>query len=73
MPFENEPVQRTWNELARQLRCSRGKAMSLKPELQECGVIFYMWIGRPPRKTLCFWKSELVRWTRLRGHKNEPI
>jgi hypothetical protein len=73
MPYENEPVQRTGLELARQLGCSRGKVYRLLPELRSAGVVFYMWVGRPPRKTLCFWRSELVRWCRLRGHKNEII
>jgi len=73
MPFEGERAQVGWNALAECLGCSISKARRLKGELEEAGVIFRMNLGRPPRRRVCFWQSELVRWTRLKGHKREPV
>lgn len=73
MPYDNETVQVGIEELAKRLGVSERKVHRLLPELRSAGVAFEMWVGKPPKKRICFWQSELVRWTRIRGHKGEPI
>jgi len=36
-----------------------------------CGAIFFMRVGRPKRRMLSFWPSEIRRWARLKGSKAE--
>ena len=34
-------------------------------KLLDCGAIFYMRLGKPPRRRVCFRQSEIRKWTRL--------
>jgi hypothetical protein len=72
-PLEGENVREGWKSLAELLGVSETKAFSLKDELAACGAIFYMTKGRPPQRRMCFWPSDIRKWTRLKGSKGETI
>ena len=73
MPRPDETSLRGWTTLAHHLGCSVAKAKRYREELLDAGVIFYMYQGRPPRKQLHFWLSQLIRWTALKGNKRETL
>jgi len=63
-----------WKAIAEMFNCSERKMRSHRNELKKSGAIFYMWMGRPPRKRVCAWPSRLQRWTALKTAKyNEVI
>jgi len=69
--MDNEGMQRGWKALADYLKISERKTRGLKGELMACGAIFFMRVGRPKRRMLSFWPSEIRRWARLKGSKEE--
>ena len=62
-----------WKAIAEIFGCSERKMRSLRGELQELGVIFYMRQGRPPRKRVCAFPSLLKRWSGLKASRGEII
>jgi hypothetical protein len=73
MPEEDEEALQTWASLARFFNCSERKIIRYKDELLACGAIFYMNLGRPPRKTVCAFPHRLRKWAGLKGQKGEII
>lgn len=62
-----------WKNLAAMLNCSEGKIRGYKDELLTSGVIFYMNLGTPPRKTLSFFPSKVRNWAGRKGAAGEII
>jgi len=69
--MNDEEMRRGWKALADYLKISERKARGLKGELTACGAVFFMRVGRPKRRMLSFWPSEIRRWARLKGSKAE--
>lgn len=60
-----------WKEIARFLKIPVRTAQRRRGMLIQTGVIFPRLEGRPPRKIVCAWESNLVRLSMLRGQKWE--
>lgn len=73
MPMEGEQAQCGWKLLAEYMGFSERKAFRLRNELKDCRAVFYVRLGRPPRKRVCWFPSEIRRWARLKGAKGEVI
>jgi hypothetical protein len=73
MPLEGEEVQGEWRDLACFLGLSERKTRGLKQELSICGAVFYMRMGSPPKRRVCWFPSEIRKWCRLKGAKGEVI
>ena len=69
----DEELQRGWHSLAAFLKISERKARSLKGELSACGAVHFTRVGKPPRRVLSFWPSEIRKWARLKASKGETI
>ena len=70
--MDNE-LQRGWRALAEFLKISERKARGLRVELAGCGAIHFTRVGKPPRRVLSFWPSEIRKWARLKASKGETI
>lgn len=68
-----ETAQAGWEKLAAMLGLSKRSAIKRKDELEACGVIFYMRVGRPPRRMVHFFPSRVMKWTGLKAAKGEMI
>jgi len=75
MPDEEpeEVARKHWSSLAAMLNCSEGKIRGYKNELLTSGVIFYMNLGTPPRKTLMYFPSRVRNWAGRKGAAGEII
>lgn len=73
MPFQGENAQFGWKLLAEYMGFSERKAFRLQDELRSCGAVFYVMLGRPPKRRVCWFPSEIRRWARLKGAKGEVI
>ena len=74
MPEEDdETTIQSWAAIANFFNCSERKIRSYKDELLAAGVIFYMYLGSPPRKTVCAFPSKLRNWAGLKGQRGEII
>jgi hypothetical protein len=62
-----------WKKIAHMFNCSERKMQSLREELVNSGAIFYMKLGRPPRKRVCAFPSVLRNWSILKSSKREMI
>lgn len=62
-----------WKAIAKIFNCSERKMISLKAELCACGAIFYMNLGRPPRKRVCAFPSILKVWQIKKSSKGQMI
>ena len=62
-----------WKAISRIFPFSERKVRSLKDELADCGAIFYTRLGRPPRRRVAAFASELRTWIRLKASKREII
>lgn len=71
--MENQTVVYGWKAFANMLKISESKARRLKAELMENEVIFYARVGKAHRRRLCFWPSQVIRWTVLKGKRGEII
>jgi hypothetical protein len=60
-----------WKAIAALFNVSERKMRYLKQELQESGVIFYMRVGRPPKRRICAFPSRLKVWAALKSTKHE--
>jgi hypothetical protein len=69
--MNDEEMRRGWKALADYLKISESKARRMKGELTACGAVFFMRVGKPPRRRLSFWPSEIRKWARLKGSKGE--
>jgi hypothetical protein len=54
-----EPRLQGWERIAAVLGWTVRTAIRHRKELRECKVIFYQWLGKPPRKTVCSYESLL--------------
>jgi DNA-binding Lrp family transcriptional regulator len=59
--------------IAMTLRCSVRTCHNKRKELVDAGVIFYMNIGRPPRRTIFHFPSRLKAYTGLKAAKGEIV
>jgi hypothetical protein len=62
-----------WKAIARLFGISTRSMIKRRRELLECGAIFYMNHGRPPKKRVCAFPSLLFRWTILKSSKGKVI
>ncbi|MBW2607168.1 MAG: hypothetical protein JRD05_05975 [Deltaproteobacteria bacterium] len=69
----NEQAIIGWKAIAEMFNCSERKMISLKEELYACGAIFYMNLGRPPRKRVCAFPSILKAWQIKKSSQGEMI
>ena len=58
-PPAAEPRLQGWDEIAGVLGWTRRTAMRHREELRRHRAIFYQWLGKPPRKTVCSYESVL--------------
>lgn len=58
-PPTGEPRLQGWDEIAGILGWTRRTAMRHREELRHHRAIFYQWLGKPPRKTVCSYESVL--------------
>jgi hypothetical protein len=61
------------DSILRILGWSRAKFFNKKEELHNCGAIFYINQGRPPRKRIYAFPSRLRNWISLKSSKGEII
>jgi hypothetical protein len=54
-----EPRLKGWDQIAPVLGWTVRTAIRHRVELREHKAIFYQWLGRPPRKTVCSYESLL--------------
>jgi len=62
-----------WKAIAALFNVSERKMRYKKQELYDCGTIFYMKVGRPPRKRVCAFPSRLKTWAALKSTKYHEI
>jgi len=58
-PPVGEPRLQGWDEIAGVLGWTKRTAMRHREELRHHRAIFYQWLGKPPRKTVCSYDSVL--------------
>lgn len=68
-----EIAQKGWKGLARMLGMSVQSAIARKEELQNCGVIFYRWIGNPRRKAVMWFPEVVIKYTMEKGKSREFV
>ena len=68
-----ETALQTWAAIARFFNCSERKMRGYRDELKASGVIFYMYLGIPPHKTVCGFPSKLRNWAGRKGAVGEII
>ena len=59
-----------WKEIAKVFNVSERTMKSKRDELVEVGAIFYLRVGRPPRRRVMAFMSTLRMWAILKGAKN---
>ena len=57
------------DEIARYLRCSLSSVKNQSRALQEAGVFFQMWRGRPPKLMICTTTDRLQAWLLAKGRQ----
>ena len=63
-----------WKNIAEFFQVSERKMRGrLKRELLEAGVIFYIRVGRPPRKRVAAFPSLLQRWTIIKSTNYKEV
>jgi hypothetical protein len=68
-----ETAHEGWDAFCKMTGMSPSKAHRKRAELLNCGAIFYMYRGRPPRKRLMFFPSIIKRWLGLKASKGEIV
>jgi hypothetical protein len=56
-----------WKNIAKFFGVSERSMLRHKQELKEAGYIFYINLGRPPRRKVAAFPSQLMSWMALRG------
>ena len=59
-------------DILRILGWSQSKFYRRRWELDDLGIIFYRYQGRPPVRRLCAFPSDLRAWIRAKAKKGEP-
>lgn len=62
-----------WKPIAEMFNCSERKMRNYKQELLDSGVIFFMNLGRPPRRRVLAFPSRLKKWAGRKGFQREVI
>lgn len=70
---EDEVAIQGWAAIAKFFNCSERKMRNYRDELLTSGVIFFMNLGRPPRRTVCAFPSKLRNWAGRKGAAGEVI
>ena len=65
--MDDERAREGWKAFCDMTGISERKAYRMKPDLEKCGAIFYMYRGRPPRKRLMFFPSIIKKYLGLKG------
>ena len=71
--MNDEIVILGWKAIARLFCVSERKMRYKKQELHEAGAIFYMRMGRPPRKRVCAFPSRLKTWAAIKSAKHHEV
>jgi hypothetical protein len=58
-------------EIARYLRISVGSLKQKSAELQQAGLLFKMWRGRPPKLRTCAFTNHLQAWLISDNQQND--
>ncbi len=69
----DEVAQEGWKVFCKMTGMSPSKAYRKRKELLNCGAIFYMHRGRPPRKRMMFFPSIIRRWIGIKASRGEII
>lgn len=62
-----------WKAFSEMTGMSIRKAQYMKDKLLDCGAIYYMRVGRPPRKRLVFFSSIVKRYMGLMGREQKIV
>lgn len=62
-----------WGAIARYFGVSERKAKNWRLELQESGVTFHYRMGKPGRRSICAFPSELAIWAGTKSRWNETL
>ena len=62
-----------WKAIASLFCVSERKMRGMKQELYDSGVIFFMRMGRPPKKRVCAFPSTLKAWVILKSAKYHEV
>jgi hypothetical protein len=62
-----------WKAIGQMFHKSEVSMIKRKPELQSCGAIFYMWVGRPRRRVVAAFPSMLMRWAAAKTLHGEEV
>jgi len=62
-----------WAQIARMFGKSKVSMQKRRRELLENGICFYSFVGRPPRKMICAFASQLIRYTMVKGMRGDII
>ena len=62
-----------WKAFSELTGMSIRKAQYMKEKLLNAGAIYYMRVGRPPRKRVAFFPSIVIRYMGLMGNHREIV
>lgn len=62
-----------WKAFSEMTGMSIRKAPYIKDKLLDCGAIYYMRVGRPPRRRMFFFPSIIKRYLGLMGKHGEIV
>lgn len=62
-----------WKEIADFLSWSEYKVLTHRDELENAGVVFYCYMGRPPTKRVQAFPSAIMAWTLMKAKKKEVL
>lgn len=62
-----------WKAFCEMTGMSRRKALYMKDKLLYAGAIYYMRVGRPPRKRMVFFPSIIKRYMGVMGKQREIV
>ena len=68
-----EKVVIGWDQIAAMFGVSKRTMLRKREELRQCGAIFYMYRGRPPRRVVAAFPSFLKTWACLKSSEGELI
>jgi len=69
--MQEECAQFGWDRLSEMIGMSKRALFRRRPELENCGAIFYMRLGRRRQRTMCYFPSVIKAFFLLKGSKRE--
>lgn len=73
MSHNEETALVGWAAISQMFGKSVQSMIKRKKEFLESGVAFYSYYGRPPRKRICAFPSQLLRYTMVKGIRGDVI